>query len=137
MTEINFQNDIKKCIETLNNGGLILYPTDTVWGIGCDATKADTVKKIFDLKKRPDSKSVIVLVAEERDVLKYTSHPDLNIFSYLKNAQKPTTVIYEGAIGLAENVIDADGNVAIDRYSESFNTKPLFYKEMGDICGFF
>jgi L-threonylcarbamoyladenylate synthase len=120
MTEINFQNDIKKCIETLSNGGLILYPTDTVWGIGCDATSADAVKKIFDLKKRPDSKNLIVLVAEERDILKYTSHPDLNIFAYLKNVQKPTTVIYEGAIGLAENVIDTDGNVAIRIVKEIF-----------------
>ncbi len=120
MTEINFQNDLKKCIETLSNGGLILYPTDTVWGIGCDATNADAVKKIFDLKKRAETKSVIVLVAEERDVLKYTSHPDLNIFSYLKNTQKPTTVIYEGAIGLAENVIDAYGNIAIRIVKEIF-----------------
>jgi L-threonylcarbamoyladenylate synthase len=120
MTEINFQNDIKKCIETLSSGGLILYPTDTIWGIGCDATNADAVKKIFGLKKRAETKSLIVLVAEERDVLKYTSHPDLNIFSYLKNVQKPTTVIYEGAIGLADNAIDADGNVAIRIVKEIF-----------------
>src|SRR5271154_3883427 len=120
MTEINFQNDIKKCIETLSNGGLILYPTDTIWGIGCDATNADAVKKIFDLKKRSETKSLIVLVAEERDVLKYTSHPDLNIFSFLKNVQKPTTVIYERAIGLADNITDDDGNVAIRIVKEIF-----------------
>jgi len=120
MSEINLQQDITECVKVLHNGGLILYPTDTIWGIGCDATNANAVKKIFDLKKRAETKSLIVLVAEDRDVLKYTSHPDLNVFVYLKNVQKPTTVIYEGAIGLAENIIDTDGNVAIRIVKEIF-----------------
>ncbi|HLY70570.1 MAG TPA: L-threonylcarbamoyladenylate synthase [Puia sp.] len=120
MVKPDFQNDLKKCIETLIQGGLILYPTDTVWGIGCDATNSSAVKKIFDLKKRADSKSLIVLVAEERDILKCVTQLDLHVFDYLRTVQKPTTVIYEGAIGLADNVMNANGTVAIRVVKEIF-----------------
>ncbi len=117
---LNFQKDIEECITVLRNGGMILYPTDTIWGIGCDATNADAVKKIFELKKRSESKSMIVLVANEKDILKYTSNPDLRIFDFLKKAEKPTTVIYEGAIGLAHNLIQDDGTIAIRIVQEMF-----------------
>jgi L-threonylcarbamoyladenylate synthase len=120
MVEPDLQNDLKKCIETLNNGGLILYPTDTVWGVGCDATDSTAVKKIFDLKKRADSKNLIVLVAEERDILKCVTQLNLSVFDYLKTVQKPTTVIYEGAIGLANNLISTKGTVAIRIVKEIF-----------------
>src|SRR5690242_11430023 len=96
---MDFESDIINCLEVLNKGGLILYPTDTVWGIGCDATNAEAVAKIFALKQRPDQKAMIVLVAGEKDVLEYTAAPDLALFDYLQTAGKPTTVIYEGAIG--------------------------------------
>jgi L-threonylcarbamoyladenylate synthase len=120
MSELNFQTDLKKCIETLSNGGLILYPTDTVWGIGCDATNSAAVEKIFDLKKRGGSKSLIVLVAEDRDILKCVTQLNLNVFDYLKTVQKPTTVIYEGAIGLADNLMNANRTVAIRIVKEIF-----------------
>jgi L-threonylcarbamoyladenylate synthase len=120
MVQPDFQTDLKKCIETLSNGGLILYPTDTVWGIGCDATDPTAVKKIFDLKKRVDSKSLIVLVAEDRDILKCVTQLNLNVFDYLKTAQKPTTIIYEGAIGLADNLINVNRTVAIRIVKEIF-----------------
>ena len=97
-----------------------MYPTDTIWGIGCDATNTAAVQKVFALKKRPEAKSLIVLVADERDVLKYISQPDLRIFDFLKTVDKPTTVIYEGAIGLADNLIDKDGTVAIRLVNETF-----------------
>ena len=74
---MDFEKDIQSCLTVLKNGGIILYPTDTVWGIGCDATNAIAVEKIFQLKKRPDEKAMIVLVAEERDVLKYVANADL------------------------------------------------------------
>ena len=64
---LEFENDILKCLEVLKRGGIILYPTDTIWGIGCDATNKDAVKKIYALKKRPDEKSMIVLVANEKE----------------------------------------------------------------------
>lgn len=106
-------NDIEQCLKTLNKGGLILYPTDTIWGIGCDATNVKAIDRIFKLKKRNDKKAVIVLVADERDILQYVANPDFRIFDYLNQATKPTTVVYEGAIGLANNITGEDGSVAI------------------------
>ena len=110
---VDFEKDIEHCLTVLKNGGLILYPTDTIWGIGCDATNAAAVEKIFALKKRPDEKAMIVLVAEERDVLQYVASPDFTLFDYLHAQTKPTTVIYDGAIGLAENLTGKDGSIAI------------------------
>lgn len=116
----NFLNDIEACLTVLQNGGIILYPTDTIWGIGCDATNAEAVAKIYALKKRAEEKSMIVLLANEKEIIRYIAHPDLTIFDYLKNAKKPTTVIYDGAIGLAENVINNDGTVAIRITKDEF-----------------
>ncbi len=107
------ENDIIQCLETLKQGGLILYPTDTVWGIGCDATNAAAVDKIYKLKKREDSKAMIVLVVEEKDIYQHVADVDPGIFDYLESQEKPTTVIYEGAIGFPENLVAADGSIAI------------------------
>ncbi len=117
---LNFQNDITKCIESLLRGGLILYPTDTIWGIGCDATNASAVSKIYKLKKRSDEKSMIVLLAEERDILKYVTQPNPMMFDYIKGISKPTTFIYEGGIGLADNLIQQDGTIGIRITSDPF-----------------
>src|SRR5688572_11404033 len=116
----DFDNDINKCLEVLQSGGLILYPTDTIWGIGCDATNATAVEKIYTLKQRPDEKAMIVLVAAERDVLKYVASADLAVFDYINDQPKPTTVIYDGAIGLAENLPAPDGSIAIRICNEVF-----------------
>ena len=115
-----FEDDIVKCLTVLNNGGLILYPTDTVWGIGCDATNAGAVAKIYALKKRSDEKSMIVLLAEENEIRKYVTDPDPKIFDYIKGIHKPTTFIYEGGIGLAKNMIPQDGTVAIRISNDTF-----------------
>jgi L-threonylcarbamoyladenylate synthase len=117
---LEFQTDIEICLKTLQGGGLILYPTDTVWGIGCDATRADAVKKIFDLKRRAETRSMIVLMADRRDILKYTSQPDLRIFDYLRTVKKPTTIIYEGPLGLADNLIGSDNTIAIRLVEDIF-----------------
>jgi L-threonylcarbamoyladenylate synthase len=117
---LQFENDILKCLEVLKSGGIILYPTDTIWGIGCDATNEDAVKKIYAFKKRPDEKSMIVLVASEKEVLRHVTQPDLRIFDYLKTMQKPTTVIYEGAIGFADNLVAKDGSIAIRVCKDEF-----------------
>src|SRR5438270_10403149 len=90
-----FESDIICCLETLRQGGIILYPTDTIWGIGCDATNMDAVKKIYDLKQRPPQKSMIILLADPRDVNRYTSRPEPYIVDYLEKTTRPTTVIYE------------------------------------------
>jgi len=108
-----FENDIIKCINVLQEGGIILYPTDTVWGIGCDATNAEAVAKIYKLKKREDGKSMIVLLADENEIPKYVGDPYPQIFDYIKGIHKPTTFIYEGGVGLAENMIQGDGTIAI------------------------
>ena len=109
----DFSNDIEQCLKVLKEGGTILYPTDTIWGIGCDATNALAVEKIIALKQRPVEKSFVVLVASEKDVLQYVAAPDLAVFDYLEKTERPTTVIYEHALGLAENAIAEDGSVAI------------------------
>ncbi len=116
----DFKNDIERCLDILDDGGLILYPTDTVWGIGCDATNPEAVEKVYRLKQRPDEKAMIILVAEERDVMQYVSAVDLSVFDYLDETTKPTTVIYEGAIGLADNLVGSDGTVAIRICKEEF-----------------
>lgn len=116
----DFSEDIEACLEVLKSGGTILYPTDTVWGLGCDATNAEAVEKIYAAKERPANKSMIVLVADERDVLQYVSNLDLQVFDYLEKVSRPTTVIYEGAIGLADNVVNTDGSIAIRIVKEPF-----------------
>ena len=110
---MDFENDITRCLEILKRGGIILYPTDTVWGVGCDATSEAAVEKIYQLKNRPGEKALVVLVADKRDIFKYTASPDPMIFEYLETVSKPTTVIYDHAIGLAANLPAEDGSIAI------------------------
>jgi L-threonylcarbamoyladenylate synthase len=110
---VNFEEDIEQCLKTLNEGGLILYPTDTVWGIGCDATNATAVEAVYALKKRSDEKAIIILLADEKDILQYVTQPDPKVFDYIKGIHKPTTFVYEGGIGLAENIIQKDSSIAI------------------------
>jgi L-threonylcarbamoyladenylate synthase len=107
-------------MRVLENGGLILYPTDTVWGIGCDATNEAAVAKIYALKQRTDSRKMIVLVPTERDVMQYITTLDLEVFNYLKTCTKPTTIIYNGAIGIADNLIANDGSLAIRICNDEF-----------------
>ena len=116
----DFLPDIEPCLEVLQSGGVILYPTDTVWGLGCDATNPTAIEKIFAIKQRPETKSMIVLLADERDVLQYVAAPDLQIFDYLDSVSKPTTVIYDGIIGLAQNVLAPDGSAGIRVVKEAF-----------------
>ena len=117
---LGFENDINECIAVLQSGGLILYPTDTIWGIGCDAANENAVAKIYALKKRADEKSMVVLVADEQTITTYVTQPNLKVFDYIKGIYKPTTVIYDGAIGLASNVIAEDGSAAIRIVKDDF-----------------
>ncbi len=116
----SFETDIENCLRVLQNGGIILYPTDTIWGIGCDATNAAAVEKIIDLKQRPANKSFVVLVADEKELMKYVASLDLEVFNFLDKAVQPTTVIYDSAIGLADNVIADNGSVAIRICKDEF-----------------
>lgn len=120
MNEESFIEDAEYAIKILQQGGTILYPTDTIWGIGCDATNAAAVEKIINIKQRPAHKSFVVLVASEKDILQYTASPDLNVFDYLQTTVKPTTVIYDHALGIAENACGDDGSVAIRICKDEF-----------------
>ncbi|SRR5258705_2913592 len=117
---MTFEKDIEKCLEVLKNGGLILYPTDTIWGIGCDARNENAVAKIYMLKKRSDEKSMIVLVSDEKDIMQYVAAPDLSLLDYLNKTTKPTTVVYEGALGFADNLVAKDGSIAIRICKDEF-----------------
>ena len=115
-----FNTDIEACLRVLENGGLILYPTDTIWGIGCDATSEAAVAKIFALKKRIETKALIVLIADERSLLQYVASPHIEVFDYIAGVSKPTTIIYENAIGLAGNLLAEDGSVGIRICTDEF-----------------
>lgn len=115
-----FEADITRSLEVLKRGGTILYPTDTIWGLGCDATNGEAVRKIYDIKKRDDSKSLIVLVADERDILQLVAAPDLQAFDYLAEQDRPTTMIFDGAIGLPDNLVASDGSIAIRMVRDEF-----------------
>lgn len=116
----DFSDDIKNCLRALQEAGIILYPTDTVWGLGCDATSEEAVDKLFRLKQRPAGKQFILLLADERDLMQYITQPDPALFDYLQTVQKPTTVIYEGVIGVASNAMADDGSVAFRIVREAF-----------------
>ena len=115
-----FNTDIEACLRVLESGGLILYPTDTIWGIGCDATNEAAVEKIFTLKKRVETKALIVLIADERSLLQYVASPHIEVFDYIQGVSKPTTIIYENAIGLAGNLLAEDGSVGIRICADEF-----------------
>ena len=115
-----FDAEVEAALAVLRSGGIILYPTDTIWGIGCDATDEKAVQKIFELKKREDSKSMIVLVADEREVLQFVAAPDLAVFDFVEKQSRPTTVIFEGAIGFPDNLIATDGSIAIRIVQDEF-----------------
>ncbi len=107
------QTEINNALKTLKNGGLVLYPTDTVWGIGCDATNETAVKKIYELKQREDSKALICLVTDDRMLKKYVNKIPEAALNIIDISEKPTTIIYDGAQNLAPNLIANDGTIAI------------------------
>jgi len=110
---IDFEDDIRNCVNTLEQGGIILYPTDTIWGLGCDAMNALAVDKVFALKQRPPEKSMIILLADARDIIQYIAAPPPDIINTLESFDTPTTVIYDGALGFPDNVTAGDGSIAI------------------------
>jgi len=115
------QDDIKKACEVLRKGGIILYPTDTIWGIGCDATNEEAVKRIYELKQRDDSKSMLVLLDNPAKLQTYVQEvPDI-AWDLIELTDKPLTIIYEGAKNLATNLIAADGSIGIRITNEVFS----------------
>lgn len=124
---MKYSEDIKAAVQCMRNGGVILYPTDTVWGIGCDATNAEAVAKIYRIKQREESKAMICLVDSDNRVQRYVRDvPDV-AWDVMNLATRPTTVILDGANGLAENLIAQDGSIAIRITQEEFS-KELCYR---------
>lgn len=115
-----FENDVEQCLEVLRKGGVILYPTDTIWGIGCDATNAEAVRRIYRIKQREDTKSLIILVADERTVLQHVAAPDLNVFNFIEKQTRPTTIIFEDAVDLPDNLVAQDSSIAIRIVRDEF-----------------
>jgi L-threonylcarbamoyladenylate synthase len=110
---MDYSGDIQQCIKTINKGGLILYPTDTIWGIGCDATNEQAVSSIFALKQRTETKSMIILLSNKDDIAMYVVKPDPEILNYISKTSLPTTAVYENGRNVADGLINEDGTIAI------------------------
>lgn len=116
-------NQVKKTIEVLRAGGVILYPTDTIWGIGCDATNPDAVQKIYQIKKRAETKSMLVLIDSSAKLQSYVAEvPDM-AWDLIELTTKPLTIIYPGARNLAPNLINEDQTIGIRVTEEAFSKK--------------
>lgn len=121
MTCLIMEEDIKRCIEVLNRGGLILYPTDTIWGIGCDATNADAVKKVYDLKRREDNKAMLVLLGGDNVLDRYVRDVPEVAYDLLEAAVEPLTIIYDNGYNLAPNLLGENNSVGIRISRERFS----------------
>ncbi len=123
---MNYNEEIKKAIEVMRNGGVILYPTDTIWGIGCDATNEEAVKKVYEIKKRADSKALICLVDSEAKIDFYVKDVPPVAWDLIELSTKPLTVIYDDARNLAPNLLAEDGSVGIRVTNEEFSKQLCF-----------
>ena len=113
--------EIKKVVEVLRSGGVILYPTDTVWGLGCDATNEKAVKRIFEIKKRTDTKAMLVLIDNPSKLQSYVDEvPDI-AWDLIELSEKPLTIIYPQAKNLALNLIGEDKTIGIRVTKELFS----------------
>jgi L-threonylcarbamoyladenylate synthase len=115
-----YGDDIMNALRVLRSGGVILYPTDTVWGLGCDATSTLAVRKIFDIKQRDDSKSLIILVNSVSMLERYVADPPEVALQMAEWSQKPLTIVYDRGRSLAEGVASADGSVGVRICSDPF-----------------
>lgn len=113
-------DDINQAVEVLRKGGIILYPTDTIWGLGCDATNADAVKKIYDIKQREDTKSLLILLDNESRLMSYVVEIPEIAWQIIEVSVDPVTIIYPNAKNLAENLISSDGSIGIRITSDEF-----------------
>ncbi|MBR1883087.1 MAG: threonylcarbamoyl-AMP synthase [Muribaculaceae bacterium] len=113
--------EIKACVDVLKRGGLILYPTDTIWGIGCDATNENAVRRVYELKRREESKALIVLLDDEQNLDHYVVDVPMMARELLAVAVKPLTIVYEGAYNLAPSLLGENDSVGIRVSHEEFS----------------
>lgn len=118
---MDYQEDLKKAVEVLQNGGLILYPTDTFWGIGCDATNAEAVRKVYELKKQEERNSMLMLVESDVRLNSYVEEVPEIAYDLIDLALKPLTIIYSGGKNLPENLLDEDRSIGIRVTKEAFS----------------
>ena len=124
---VKTEDDIRNAVETMRRGGIILYPTDTVWGIGCDATNAEAVAKVYNIKHRDNSKALICLVDSESRLQRYVRDIPNVAWDIFELSVKPTTIILDNAVNLAPNLIADDGSIAMRITKEPFS-KELCYR---------
>lgn len=117
------EEEIKKALEVLRKGGIILYPTDTIWGIGCDATNSEAVKRIFELKHRPSSKSMIVLVDSEAALERCVEDVPEVAWQLIDVAVDPLTIVYDRGRGLAPELLADDGSIGVRITRERFSSQ--------------
>ena len=110
---MNKEEDIRQAVEVMRRGGVILYPTDTIWGIGCDATNEEAVRRVYDIKKRDDSKALICLVDSDHRLQRYVSDVPNVAWDLIEYATRPLTIIFDKAKNLAPNLLAEDGSVGI------------------------
>lgn len=119
-------DEIKKAVDVMRQGGVILYPTDTVWGIGCDATNPEAVRKVYEIKRRPDSKALICLVDSDARLSRYVRNVADVTWDMIELAEKPLTVIFDKVVGLAPNLMAEDGSVGMRITREDFSKELCF-----------
>lgn len=117
----DFREDIRKAVDVMSRGGIILYPTDTIWGIGCDATNEDAVRRVYEIKRRSDAKALITLVDSEAKVQFYVREVPEVAWDLIEVTERPLTIIYDGARNLASNLLAEDGSVGIRVTREAFS----------------
>lgn len=120
------QDEVKKAVEVMRQGGVILYPTDTVWGIGCDATNPEAVKRVYEIKRREDSKALICLVDSDARLSRYVRNVADVTWDMIEMAEKPLTIIFDQAVGLAPNLLAEDGSVGLRITKEEFSKELCF-----------
>ena len=115
-----YKNDLSRSIAALQNGGIILYPTDTIWGIGCDATNAGAIQRIYQLKNRDEKKSLIILVSNEKMIENYVQSPSQKLLKIMSSSSIPTTGIFENAMHLPTCLVNSNGSIAIRIVNDPF-----------------
>ncbi len=114
------KEEIKKTLDILHNGGIILYPTDTIWGLGCDANNAEAIDKLYKIKRRDASKSMLILIENITRVSSYVNKPPEVALDMMEFSQEPLTIIFDGAKNLPTNLIANDGSIAIRLVQDDF-----------------
>lgn len=116
----DFKTEVNKSFEILRDGGVILYPTDTIWGFGCDATNDAAIEKIYAIKQRNESKSMIVLLDDAGKLVKYVKNVPAVAYDIIELTEKPLTIIYDGAVNVSKKIISDDGSIAIRITKDAF-----------------